>query len=136
VNITTGGRLQDGWWVKVRRDLGVACLVRPTRPSGQCSAPVGSSSPRHATVTAVGVVEDVERVFGLVESNGTEKQRAWLERWRKQFNEAVDAEDEELCEDMHIGLVVFERTELRPPRRTFTLAEVAADLGFDPSEFA
>jgi hypothetical protein len=27
--ITTGGRLQDGWWVKVRSDLGVACLGPP-----------------------------------------------------------------------------------------------------------
>jgi hypothetical protein len=84
----------------------------------------------------VGVVEDVERVFRLVESSGTDEQRVWFERWREQFDNAVDAEDEELCEDMHIALVVFERTELRPPQRTFTLAEVAAELGFDPSEFA
>jgi hypothetical protein len=29
--ITTGGRLQDGWWVKVRSDLGVACLGSPDK---------------------------------------------------------------------------------------------------------
>jgi hypothetical protein len=84
---------------------------------------------------AVGVVEDVERVFGFVDAHGTDEQRMWLERWREEFNKAVDAEDDELCEDMHIALVVFERTELRPPQRTFTLAEVAADLGFDRNEF-
>lgn len=84
---------------------------------------------------AVNVVEDVERVFGLVDANGTDEQRAWLARWREQFNEAVDAADEERCEDLHIALVVFERTELRPPRRTYTLTEVAAELGFDPAEF-
>jgi hypothetical protein len=81
------------------------------------------------------VVEDVERVFGFVEPNGTDEQRAWLERWREQFNQAVAAEDEELCEDMHIALVVFERTELRPPQRTFTLVELVAGLGFDRTEF-
>lgn len=27
--ITTGGRLQDGWWLKVRSDLGIACLGPP-----------------------------------------------------------------------------------------------------------
>lgn len=27
--ITTGGRLQDGWWLKVRSDLGFACLSAP-----------------------------------------------------------------------------------------------------------
>jgi hypothetical protein len=83
----------------------------------------------------MGVVEDVERFFGLVDAHGTDEQRVWLERWREQFNKAVDAENDELCEDMHIALVVFERTELRPPQRPFTLAEVATDLRFDRSEF-
>jgi hypothetical protein len=71
----------------------------------------------------------------VVKSNGTIEQRAWLERRRERSNEAVDAGNEELCEDMHVALVVFERTELRPPQRTFTLAEVAAELGFDRNEF-
>jgi hypothetical protein len=76
---------------------------------------------------ALGVVEDVERVFDLVESDGTGEQRAWLDRWGEQFNEAVETADEELCEDMHLALVVFERTAFRPPRRTYTLAEVATE---------
>lgn len=79
----------------------------------------------------MGVVEDVERVFDLVATNGTAEQRAWLERWRGLFNEAVERDDEDACEDLHIALIVWERTELRPPARLFTLGEVAAEFGIE-----
>jgi hypothetical protein len=79
----------------------------------------------------MGVVEDVERVFDLVATDGTAEQRAWLERWRGLFNEAVERRDEAACEDLLIALIVWERTELRPPGRLFTLEEVAAEFGVE-----
>lgn len=82
----------------------------------------------------MGVVEDVERVFDLVEASGSPEQRAFLVRWRDSFNEAVECADEEACENLHIALIVFERTELRPPGRLYTLEEVAAELGVDLPE--
>lgn len=82
----------------------------------------------------MGVVEDVERVFDLVATDGTAEQRAWLERWRGLFDEAVDRGDEEACEDLHIALIVWERTELRPSGRLFALEEVAAEFGVELDE--
>lgn len=81
------------------------------------------------------VVEDVERVQALLAERGTSEQRAWFASWAPDFSAAVDSADEEACEDLHIALIVFERTVLSPPRRLFTLDEVIVELGFDPADF-
>ncbi|HEV7567187.1 MAG TPA: hypothetical protein VGO31_14655 [Microbacteriaceae bacterium] len=67
--ITTGGRLQDGWWVKARRDLGVACLARRTRRVDGAPSGLAALACVRVRSSAVGVVEDVDRVFGFVEPN-------------------------------------------------------------------
>jgi hypothetical protein len=59
------------------------------------------------------VVDDVDRGADLVEASGSAEHWAWLERWTNALDAAVEAEDEDLCEGLHIALIVYERTELR-----------------------
>lgn len=83
----------------------------------------------------MGVVDDVERVQAWIVERGTSDQSAWFDSWAESFSAAVDAEDDDACEDLHIALIAVERLELRPSARLLTLDEVILSLGFDPAEF-
>jgi hypothetical protein len=80
------------------------------------------------------LANDIERVEQLVAA-GSAEQRAWLGEWHTHFAEAAGAEDEQRCEDLADILIFYERTELRPPKRVYSLEEVIDLLGFDRAEF-
>jgi hypothetical protein len=83
---------------------------------------------------SVGLLEDIDRVSALV-AQGTAQQRAWFAEWQKRFAEAEAASDEQRCEDLADILILYERSELRPPAQYYTLEEVIDCLGFDRADF-
>jgi hypothetical protein len=52
------------------------------------------------------IAEDVERIDRLVEESGDREHRAWLERWARDMEEAAEAADKELCEDLLDALII------------------------------
>jgi hypothetical protein len=81
----------------------------------------------------VGIAEDIERIAALPEANTVARQE-WLDEWGAALEGAVNQGDEELCEDLHVALIVWERTELRPSDRRTPVDEVIREFGFDPAE--
>jgi hypothetical protein len=82
---------------------------------------------------SVGLLEDIDRVTALVKS-GSEEQREWFDGWKRSFVAAADVGDERACEDLADILILFERSELRPPKRFYTLDELADALDIDRRE--
>ena len=78
----------------------------------------------------MGLLEDIDRVTALVKS-GSDEQREWFDGWKRSFVAAADAGDERACEDLADILILFERSELRPPERFYTLEEAADELAID-----
>lgn len=80
------------------------------------------------------LLDDLDRVTKLVAA-GTDEQRAWFAKWRLEFVAAADRQDDRACEDLCDILIVYERTQLRPPERFYTLEEVIVEFGFDLADF-
>lgn len=80
------------------------------------------------------LLDDLDRIEQLL-AVGTAEQRAWFEKWREQFVDAVDRGDDRACEDLCDILIAYERTELRPPERYYSVEEVIDLLGFDRGDF-
>ena len=80
------------------------------------------------------LLDVLARIEQLVAA-GTDEQRAWFAEWQQRFVGAVDRGDNHACEDLSDILIAYERTELRPPERYYTLEEVIDLLGFDRAEF-
>jgi hypothetical protein len=80
------------------------------------------------------LLEDLDRIEQLV-AVGTDAQRTWFAEWRQRFVDAADRGDDRGCEDLCDILIVYERTELRPPKRCYTVEELIDLLGFDRADF-
>lgn len=80
------------------------------------------------------LLEDLDRIEKLVVA-GTDEQRAWFAAWQRRFADAVDRGDNHACEDLCDILIAYERTELRPPERYYSVEEVIDLLGFDRADF-
>jgi hypothetical protein len=74
--------------------------------------------------------ETIDRVSALVDATDNPEYREWLVRWSDEFEVAVAVEGEDLCEDLADILLVFERTQLRPPGHLIPGDEFIRELGF------
>lgn len=80
------------------------------------------------------LLDDLDRIKKLV-ATGTDDQREWFAEWWERFQDAVASGDDRACEDLCDILIVYERTELRPPERVYTIEELIDLLGFDRADF-
>lgn len=80
------------------------------------------------------LLDDLDRIKRLVAA-GTDDQREWFAEWWEVFQDAVARGDDRACEDLCDILIVYERTELRPPQRFYTIEELIDLLGFDRADF-
>jgi hypothetical protein len=100
------------------------------------SADFTDGTGRGAKMNPMTVAGDVDRVADRVEESGSPEHWAWLKQWTDALDAAVEAEDEDLCEDLHTSLIVWERDTFRSQARLISTDEVIRSLGFPPEQLS